>query len=95
LRTDAHQAYDRRERELSPEVTRELERRVALLVLDRLWREHLVAIYDLLRADDFAQYQREATGLYNTMLESSKEETIGYLFNLEVQVDSVDTEEPG
>src|SRR5690606_38569482 len=39
--TDIHEAYDRREAELGEPVTRELERRVVLSVLDRKWREHL------------------------------------------------------
>ncbi|MFY9931887.1 MAG: preprotein translocase subunit SecA, partial [Streptosporangiaceae bacterium] len=50
---DAQAAYDRREEEFGPEVTRELERRVVLSVLDRKWREHL---YEM-------DYLREGIGL--------------------------------
>ena len=41
MQDDAHAAYQRREEELSPDLTRELERRVVLSVLDAKWREHL------------------------------------------------------
>ena len=41
VKQDAMEAYERREQELTPEVMRELERRVVLSVLDRKWREHL------------------------------------------------------
>ena len=50
---DAHAAYDRREQELTPDLMREIERRVVLSVLDRKWREHL---YEM-------DYLREGIGL--------------------------------
>ena len=53
IRADAQEAYDQREEELTPEVMRELERRVVLSVLDRKWREHL---YEM-------DYLREGIGL--------------------------------
>ena len=39
--TDASNAYNKRENELTPAVMRELERKILLSVLDRKWREHL------------------------------------------------------
>src|SRR5690606_3439052 len=39
--SDAHHAYDEREETLTPEIMRQVERRVMLTVLDRKWREHL------------------------------------------------------
>src|SRR5699024_694044 len=41
LVADARVAYENREEELTPEIMRQLERRVLLSVLDRKWREHL------------------------------------------------------
>ncbi|MDX6275785.1 MAG: preprotein translocase subunit SecA [Frankiales bacterium] len=91
---DAQAAYDRRESELGPEVLRELERRVVLSVLDRKWREHLYEMDYLqegigLRAmgqrDPLVEYQREAFSMFAEMMESIKEESVGYLFNVEVQ----------
>ena len=75
---------------------RELERRVLLSVLDRKWREHLYEMDYLregigLRAysqrDPLVEYQREGFDMFNAMKEGIREETVGYLFNLEVQVE--------
>jgi preprotein translocase subunit SecA len=96
LRADAQAAYDRREQEFGDEVMRELERRVLLSVLDRKWREHLYEMDYLregigLRAysqrDPLVEYQREGFDMFRTMMEGIKEEAVGYLFNLEVQVE--------
>jgi len=97
LKADAQVAYDRREEELGDEVIRELERRVMLSVLDRKWREHLYEMDYLregigLRAysqrDPLVEYQREGYDLFTAMMESIKEESVGYLFNVEVSVDT-------
>ncbi|UAL28610.1 preprotein translocase subunit SecA [Nocardioides rotundus] len=96
LQKDAHAAYDRREAEVGPEVMRELERRVLLSVLDRKWREHLYEMDYLregiyLRAysqrDPLVEYQREGFDMFSAMMDGIKEEAVGFLFNLEVQVD--------
>ncbi|MGH3503375.1 MAG: preprotein translocase subunit SecA [Nocardioidaceae bacterium] len=101
LRADAHKAYDSREAELGPEVMRELERRIILSVLDRKWREHLYEMDYLregigLRAysqrDPLVEYQREGFDLFTAMMESIKEEAVGYLFNVEVQTQQPDEE---
>jgi preprotein translocase subunit SecA len=96
LKADAQEAYDRREKELGADALRELERQVVLSVLDRKWREHLYEMDYLqegigLRAyaqrDPLVEYQREGFDLFNGMMEAIKEESVGFLFNLEVQVD--------
>ena len=76
------------------EVMRELERRVLLSVLDRKWREHLYEM-DYLRAgihlramanrDPVVEYQREGYDMFMAMLDGIKEESVGFLFNLEVK----------
>jgi preprotein translocase subunit SecA len=96
LRADAHRAYDEREARFGDEVMRELERRVLLSVLDRKWREHLYEMDYLregigLRAysqrDPLVEYQREGFDMFNTMMDGIKEESVAFLFNLEVQVE--------
>ncbi len=93
---DALKAYAAREEELGSEITRELERRVVLSVLDRKWREHLYEMDYLregigLRAysqrDPLVEYQREGFDLFNSMMEAIQEESVGFLFNLEVQIE--------
>lgn len=92
---DAERAYDAREAELGDDVTRELERRVILTVLDRKWREHLyemdylrdgIGLRAMAQRDPLIEYQREGYDLFNAMMDSIKEETVGYLFHAEVQV---------
>ncbi|MFI6293006.1 preprotein translocase subunit SecA [Nonomuraea sp. NPDC050790] len=95
VKEDALKAYDRREEELGPEATREFERRVILSVLDRKWREHLYEM-DYLREgigmrayaqkDPQIEYQREGFEMFSGMLEGIKEDSVGFLFNIEVEV---------
>ena len=94
LLDDVHRAYEEREAKLGSEVMRELERRVLLSVLDRKWREHLYEM-DYLRAgihlramanrDPVVEYQREGYDMFMSMLDGIKEESVGFLFNLEVK----------
>src|SRR5690606_27224685 len=93
---DALAAYDKREAELGDEMARELERRVVMSVLDRKWREHLYEMDYLregigLRAysqrDPLVEYQREGYDLFNAMMEGISEESVGYLFNLSVEIE--------
>jgi preprotein translocase subunit SecA len=97
LQADAQAAYDSREAEIGSEVMRELERRVLLSVLDRKWREHLYEMDYLregigLRAysqrDPLVEYQREGFDMFTAMKEGIREETVGFLFNLEVEVEA-------
>ncbi|MDQ2846803.1 MAG: preprotein translocase subunit SecA [Actinomycetota bacterium] len=92
---DAQQAYVNREEELTPEVTRELERRVVLSVLDRKWREHLyemdylkegIGLRAMAQRDPLVEYQREGFDMFSAMLDSLREESVGFLYNLQVQV---------
>ncbi|WP_141581191.1 preprotein translocase subunit SecA [Actinomadura sp. WMMA1423] len=96
IREDARAAYDKREEELGAEVMRELERRVVLSVLDRKWREHLyemdylqegIGLRAMAQRDPLVEYQREGYDMFNAMLDGIKEESVGYLFNLEVEVE--------
>jgi preprotein translocase subunit SecA len=95
IKQDAHDAYARREEELGSEAMRELERQVLLAVIDRKWREHLyemdylqegVGLRAYAQRDPLVEYQREGFDMFNQMLDGIKEEAVGFLFNLEVQV---------
>jgi len=95
LTSDALLAYSRREEELGEKTMRELERRVVLSVLDRKWREHLyemdylqegIGLRAMAQRDPLVEYQREGFQLFQAMTEAIKEESVGYLFHVEVQV---------
>ncbi|MEO3935988.1 preprotein translocase subunit SecA [Dermatophilaceae bacterium Soc4.6] len=95
LKSDAHRAYDLREETLGTEVMREVERRVVMSVLDRRWREHLyemdylqegIGLRAMAQRDPLVEYQREGFLLFEAMMEGIKEESVGYLFSVEVDV---------
>ena len=82
---------------------RELERRVVLSVLDRKWREHLyemdylqegIGLRAMAQRDPLVEYQREGFDMFTAMMDGIKEESVGYLFNLEVQVEQQVEEVP-
>jgi preprotein translocase subunit SecA len=97
LREDMHAAYANREEALGTEPMRELERQVLLAVIDRKWREHLyemdylqegVGLRAYAQRDPLVEYQREGFDMFAQMMDGIKEEAVGFLFNLEVQVEA-------
>ncbi len=92
IQEDAHARYEEREAELGSDVLRGLERFVVLSVLDRKWREHLYEM-DYLRdgiglrwtlgREPIIEYEREGYEMYAAMTEAIKEESVGYVFNLD------------
>ena len=95
IRKDVDRAYAAREEEIGAEVMRNLEREVLLQVIDTKWREHLYEMDYLkeginLRAyaqrDPVIEYQREGFDMFSVMLDGIKEDTVRYLFSLNVEV---------
>ncbi|PNE42570.1 preprotein translocase subunit SecA [Streptomyces noursei] len=103
IKGDIHEQYAAREEQLGSEIMRELERRVVLSVLDRKWREHLyemdylqegIGLRAMAQKDPLVEYQREGFDMFTAMMDGIKEESVGYLFNLEVQVEQQVEEVP-
>jgi preprotein translocase subunit SecA len=93
---DADQAYQTREKDLTETVIRELERKILLSVLDKKWRDHLyemdylqegIGLRAMAQRDPLVEYQREGFDLFSAMMDAIKEELVGFLFNVEVQVE--------
>ncbi|HZK58835.1 MAG TPA: preprotein translocase subunit SecA, partial [Cryobacterium sp.] len=93
--SDAKVAYQRREESLGSPAMRELERRVVLSVIDRRWRDHLyemdylkdgIGLRAMAQRDPLVEYQREGFLMFQQMMGQIREETVGFLFNLEVEV---------
>ncbi|MFF1633643.1 preprotein translocase subunit SecA [Leifsonia sp. NPDC058248] len=93
--SDARIAYQKREESLGSPAMRELERRVVLSVIDRRWRDHLyemdylkdgIGLRAMAQRDPLVEYQREGYAMFQQMMGSIREETVGFLFNLEVEV---------
>ncbi|WP_413757507.1 preprotein translocase subunit SecA [Streptomyces sp. MMBL 11-3] len=103
IKDDIYEQYAAREEQLGSEIMRELERRVVLSVLDRKWREHLyemdylqegIGLRAMAQKDPLVEYQREGFDMFTAMMDGIKEESVGYLFNLEVQVEQQVEEVP-
>ena len=99
LLSDAMIAYRAREETLGETAVRELERRVVLQVLDRRWRDHLyemdylkdgIGLRAMAQRDPLIEYQREGYQMFQSMMGQIKEESVGYLYNLEVEVRRAD-----
>jgi len=95
IMSDAKLAYEKRTETLGEPAMRELERRVVLSVIDRRWRDHLyemdylkdgIGLRAMAQRDPLVEYQREGFALYQSMMGQIREETVGFLFNLEVEV---------
>jgi preprotein translocase subunit SecA len=95
VQENAQEAYDRREAELTPDLMREIERRVVLSVLDRKWREHLyemdylregIGLRAMAQRDPLVEYQREGYDMFNSMMDGIREESVGNLFNLQFEI---------
>jgi preprotein translocase subunit SecA len=66
-----------------------------LQVLDRRWRDHLyemdylkdgIGLRAMAQRDPLIEYQREGYQMFQAMMGQIKEESVGYLYNLEVEV---------
>jgi len=95
---DARRAYAAREAELTAiggeGAMRQLERSVLLTTIDRKWREHLyemdylkegIGLRAMAQRDPLVEYQREGYDMFMGMLDGLKEESVGLLFNAQVQ----------
>jgi preprotein translocase subunit SecA len=93
--SDARLVYQAREEAIGHESMRELERRVVLSVIGRKWQEHLyemdylkegIGLRAMAQRDPLVEYQREGFIMFQAMMEAIREESVGFLFNLEVEV---------
>ncbi len=96
LEERALKTYEEREARLGPEVMRYLERMVMLQVVDSQWKDHLLAMDHLkegigLRGygqkDPLIEYKREGFEMFEAMVERLKQQTIEYLYRVQVAPD--------
>jgi len=92
----AQAKYGERETEFGEELMRDIERLVVLEVIDNKWREHLYEMDYLkegigLRAigqrDPLVEYKSEAYDMFQAMIEGIKEDTLRYMFHVQVVKD--------
>ncbi|MFD0029561.1 preprotein translocase subunit SecA [Streptomyces sp. NPDC055059] len=98
---DIHARFEERENELGADALRDLERVVVLAVLDRKWREHLyemdylrdgIGLRYTLGREPIFEYEREGFDLFTAMMDAIKEESVGYVFNLDTTADAPPSE---
>src|ERR1700726_3758037 len=86
--------YEEREKQFSPELMRWLERRIILDVVDSQWKDHLLSLDHLkegigLRGygqkDPLVEFKKEAFVLFEDMMARIDNETVRYLFHIQVQ----------
>ena len=83
--------YEKKEKQIGPDLARHLERMILLQVVDTRWKDHLYAMDSLregigLRAygqrDPLIEYQHEGYAMFMDMIGRIKEETLEYLFKI-------------
>ena len=86
--------YAEKEKQFSPELLRWLERRIILDVVDTQWKDHLLSLDHLkegigLRGygqkDPLVEFKKEAFILFEDMMTRIDNETIRYLFHVQIQ----------
>jgi len=86
--------YDEKEKQFTSELMRWLERRIILDVVDSQWKDHLLSLDHLkegigLRGygqkDPLVEFKKEAFVLFEDMMARIDNETIRYLFHIQMQ----------
>ena len=99
----AHKEYEKREFLFGEANMRELEKAIMLKVVDSKWMEHLDAMDMLkegigLRAygqkNPLVEYKFEAYDMFENMKQAITDETIMYLYRIQINVDTIAEEEP-
>jgi preprotein translocase subunit SecA len=86
--------YEEREKQFTPELMRWLERRIILDIVDTQWKDHLLSLDHLkegiglrgyAQKDPLVEFKKEAFILFEDMMARIDNETIRYLFHIQVQ----------
>jgi preprotein translocase subunit SecA len=92
----AQKAYEVREREITPEIMRQVEKYVVLRAIDEKWRDHLYEIDQLkggigLRAygqkDPLVEYKGEAYNMFVSLMADIKDTIVRNLFRVRVSAE--------
>jgi len=95
--------YAEKEKQFSPDLLRWLERRIILDVVDTQWKDHLLSLDHLkegigLRGygqkDPLVEFKKEAFVLFEDMMARIDNETIRYLFHVQIQQQEAPPQQP-
>src|SRR6185295_14599162 len=85
--------YQEKEDLVGPDVMRQTERIVMLQVIDNQWKDHLLSMDELKQGignraygqkDPLVEYKKESYELFTAMMDRIEDETVRYLFFLQV-----------
>jgi preprotein translocase subunit SecA len=91
------QKYQDKEDLVGPDVMRHTERIVMLQVIDNQWKDHLLSMDELKQGignraygqkDPLVEYKKESYELFTAMMDRIEDETVRYLYFLQVQTGS-------
>jgi preprotein translocase subunit SecA len=91
------EAYEKRKEELSPELMAQIQRMILLQMIDSSWKDHLYELDQLKRGIGFRayaqkdpkiEYQKESFALFESMMKRIRENTIEYIFKVQVNIKS-------
>ena len=94
--------YENREKQVTPEVMRQVERWVSLTIIDNLWMEHLEAIDDLregigLRGygqrDPLVEYKNEAYSMFERLMSAIGSDIVHRIFKVQVNIPKTENKE--
>jgi preprotein translocase subunit SecA len=86
--------YEEKEKQFTPELMRWLERRIILDVVDAQWKDHLLSLDHLkegiglrgyAQKDPLVEFKKEAFVLFEDMMARIDNETIRYLYHIQIQ----------
>jgi len=95
--------YEARENEMGDEKMREVERQVALRLIDQHWREHLhemdylqegINLRALGQKDPLVEWQREGFDMFGTMMRSINRDHVKYVMHIQVVDEDAKTAVP-
>ena len=93
LMTRGHENYEKREKEFTPEVTRDLERMILLRNVDMLWMDHIDAMEELKKGiglnayaqkDPVVMFKFESFDMFDEMTASIRENTVRQMLSVKV-----------
>ncbi len=93
LQNIIERSYEAREKQVGPEIMREMERFVTLTTIDQLWMDHLDAVDDLregiglrgyAQRDPLVEYKQEAFILFEQLMTSIDYEICHKIFRIQV-----------
>jgi len=95
LREAALQRYADKERRLTPEITRQLERFVLLQTIDEYWKDHLnelvllrsgISLRSYGQKDPLVEYKRESFNMFQQLMENIERQSVRLFFRAELAV---------